>query len=614
MNRPKTPSRQSAKGKAASHPPARPKAGSAFPLVWLAVLLVLTGAVYWPMLHNQFTNWDDEKYVLSNGLLAGPDWQGILSKPVASNYHPLTVLSLALNYQMTQLRPISYLATNWILHLANTGIVFYLIWVISSRVGWVALFTAAVFALHPMHVESVAWVSERKDLLYTFFYLLALISYWRYLVSRRQTDYWLCFGLFLLSVMSKPAAIVLPLSMLLLDYWHDRRFEPKLLWNKIPFLALGLLMGVVTVLTQAEKALAPLEKHSVTDRFFFGCHGLLAYVARFIVPAPLSAFHPFPPPGRLEWTMLAAPIFVAVSAAALWYLRRQRALLFGTLFYVVNIVLVVQFIAVGNTLLAERYTYVPYIGLAFALAMSVARKWPSARAVGWGLVALVAVGFAYPTHQRTRVWKNSETLWSDAIRKYPGTPIPCSNRAIYYGKLALQPENASRTRELFEMALRDCDAALATQPNHYASLDTRSVAALRLDRPEAAWSDADRMIQVEPANPRGYELRGSANWRLRRYDEALADFDRVLERDPNNLVALDGKGSALFNSKKAYQEALALFDKAVSLNPQGAYYLNRSKCYFMLQNLAKAREDAETARRLGQNVPAEYWDSVHPVR
>jgi hypothetical protein len=155
----------------------------------LAVLLALTGRC--SPCYTGFTNWDDHEYVLNNGLLPGPDWPGILSKPVVSNYHPLTVLSLAMNYAMTQLRPISYLATNWVLHLVNTGLVFYFIWVISSHVGWAALFTALVVAIHPMHVESVAWVSERKDLLYTLFYLLALLSYWRYLRRGRRLDYWL---------------------------------------------------------------------------------------------------------------------------------------------------------------------------------------------------------------------------------------------------------------------------------------------------------------------------------------------------------------------------------------------------------------------------------------
>src|SRR5207342_421274 len=154
-------------------------------LTWIVPILLLTGICFFPMLKNQLTNWDDEFYVVQNALLRGPDWTGIFSKPVVSNYHPITIATLAANYAMTGLDASSYLITNLLLHLINTGLVFYFIWLISGKKLWVAAFTAIVFGIHPMHVESVAWVSERKDLLYTLFFLLSLIQYWYFLGSEK---------------------------------------------------------------------------------------------------------------------------------------------------------------------------------------------------------------------------------------------------------------------------------------------------------------------------------------------------------------------------------------------------------------------------------------------
>lgn len=585
-----------------------------FPLWWLAALLLLTGAVFWPMLQHGFTNWDDEPYVLTNELLRGPDWAGIFSKPVVSNYHPLTVLSLALNYQVSKLEPFSYLLVNWALHLANTGLVFYFVWLISGRVRWVALFTALVFALHPMHVESVAWVSERKDLLYTLFYVLALIRYWQYLEKGRKSDYWATAGFFILSLLSKPAAVALPLSLLLLDYWRGQDWKSGKVWlEKIPFVMLSLLFGILTVLIQSEKALVSLEKYSLVDRFFFGCYGLVTYLVRFFVPAPLSAFHPYPNPGELGWEIQAAPLVLLGLSGLVWYFRKNKSLVFGALFYAANILLVVQFIAIGNALLAERYTYVPYIGVAFALAMLVVQKpnLPVANALRWGLAGLVVLVFGLMTRQRVGVWENSETLWTDALKTFPDAPIPRANRANYRYFQAMLPANAQNYTTLIDGALTDCNIALAGNPNHFASLDIRSIIYLRAGKPDSALADANLMVLLKPDDKKGYVIRGSAYEHLRQYEEALTEYNHVLNIDPNDAEALNGRGTVLFNGKKQYREALADFEKAIAMKPEGRFYLNRSRCHFMLGDLPKAREDAQTAQRLGTVVGKDYWELVN---
>src|SRR5688500_3693467 len=209
---------------------------------FLLPVLGITFLLFLPALRNQFTNWDDMLYVTSNPLLKDLSLDGIkaiLSTPVVSNYHPITILSLAVNYQLAELTPWSYLLTNIFLHVANTALVFWFIMLLSGNNRWVSAFSALLFGIHPMHVESVVWISERKDLLYTLYYMLALIFYVRYLQKKDFKYLITVFILGALSLLSKPAAIVLPLSLILLDYYFQRQWSWKWIIEKIPLFILS---------------------------------------------------------------------------------------------------------------------------------------------------------------------------------------------------------------------------------------------------------------------------------------------------------------------------------------------------------------------------------------
>ncbi|MEQ1747076.1 MAG: tetratricopeptide repeat protein [Saprospiraceae bacterium] len=585
-------------------------AGMGSPIFLTAAPILLACIVFWPILHHQFTNWDDEYYIVTNALLRGPDWSGIFTQPVVSNYHPLTVATLAANYAVSELNPFSYFLVNWALHAANTGLVFWLVWLLSGKRSWVALFTASVFAIHPMHVESVAWISERKDVLYTFFYLLALLRYWRYMERGNRTDYWLVFGFFALSLLSKPAAVVLPITLLLFDYWKGRPMTRNVWLEKIPFFLLALAMGAATMFIQSKKAVASLELYSLADRLFFGCHGLVSYIGHFFAPSSLSAFHPYPLKGEWSLALSAAPFLLMGLLAAGWFFRKNKIVVFGLLFYVANIILVVQFIAIGNTILGERYTYVPYIGLAFALAMLVEEKTPQAYAklAQWALLAIAVITFVSINIRYIPTWKNTETLWTNAIQQYPWAWVPRSNRAHFYYQESQKPANAALYKTFLEMAAADCDTALTHNPGHFASLDVRSLANIRLGKTDQALTDATAMTRIEPNNPKGHVLCGTANQRLRNFDDALANFNRALELNPNDPDALNGRGTVLFNGMKRYAEALADFEKSIAIKPGGETYLNRSRCYLMLGDKAKARESAEQAQALGSAVGQDYWN------
>src|SRR5688572_25855132 len=558
----------------------KPKEKSQSLLPWILPILLVTGICFFPMFNNSLTNWDDEYYVVQNALLRGPDWEGIFTKPVVSNYHPLTVASLALNYAISGLDPTSYFILNLLLHLANTGLVFYFIWLISGKRIWVAAFSSIVFGIHPMHVESVAWVSERKDVLYTLFFRLSLLS--------------------------KPAAIILPLVLFLLDYWHGRRFSAKVIVEKIPFLILSAFFAYYTVMLQSKTAMASLDFYPLWTRFFFASYTSMMYTVRFFVPYPLSAFHPFPLTKELGLPIFLSPIFIVALFVFMWLKRRNKLFIFSILFFIINLILVLQIISIGGTLLAERYTYVPYIGLSFLIGMLLDKFSSANKYVLWGIPAAALLVFAVMTFQRTKVWKDSDTLWTNVIKHFPNASVARNNRANYLIRISGNLSDKTKQNELLQRALEDCNVTLKTGLNHARAYENRQNIYLRLNKDSLALADAGSLIRMEPRNRRGYYTKGAVDMRFNMPDSAIVYFNKCLEVDPNTDFALNNRGSFLFNNYKKYREAMADFTRAIQINPQGDYFLNRSYCHSQLGEIELAKNDATTAIQKGIAVPAIY--------
>jgi len=546
---------------------------------------VITALCLFPLLRNGFTNWDDEYYVVNNSLLRGPDWIGIFTRPVVSNYHPLTVLSLAANFAISGKDPRSYLILNLLLHLLNVVLVFVFIYSISHRQTLVAFFTALIFGIHPMHVESVAWISERKDLLYTLFYLLALIQYWQFLQSRKPLHLWLCFLLFVFSLLSKPAAIVLPLVLFLMDYWQQRSITRQVVLEKIPFVLVAALFAIITLKLQSVTAMTSLDLYPFWVRLFFASYAVMVYFLWFFVPYPLSAFHPFPEPGHLGLVIYLAPLFLAALLFVIWQFRKNRLVVFGLMFFLVNILLVLQLLPIGMTIVSERYTYVPYIGLAFLFTMLASEYLKEKRLVPAiaGAVVIFSL-FGFLTFNRAQVWKDSDSLWSDVINHYPDASLPRGERAqSNYSKATMIDEAAAA--QLFERIIEDCTVVINKETDASNSNGKKGGTSM-------------------------YKMRSVAYNSLKQYEKALADIEAWLAINPEDSEALYQRGTLLVNHYKKYSEALADFNRAIQINPQGKYYLNRSICHYNLGDLAKARTDAEMASQKGVAIPENYRNTL----
>ncbi len=409
----------------------------------IIALAIITFICFSYTRHNQFTNWDDDFYVTNDPYIKAltvDNLQVIFTEDITkNNYHPLCMLSLAINYAFSGLNPAPYYLTNVAIHIANVILVFFLFLALArvlkvSDTGrlLIAGFGALWFGIHPMHVESVAWIAERKDVLYTFFYIIGLLTYLRWLDTTQKKWFWFTLLAFIASCLSKPMAVVFPMSLLCIDILYKRKPGFKLLTKKTLFFVISLLCGGFAFYTQNKTgAVASFSALSLGERFMYACYGFVMYVSKLFNPTYLSTFYPYPyryttgylPSIYYISPLLAIAILIVPTLIARYkYPKYFPAVAFGIGFFFVNVMFVLQFISVGAAIMSDRYSYVAYIGLIFLLAYLANEVVEHKQSIKWlaGAAALVVSGLLGKLcYERTYVWHNAETLLTDAIEKYP---------------------------------------------------------------------------------------------------------------------------------------------------------------------------------------------------
>jgi tetratricopeptide (TPR) repeat protein len=584
--------------------------------LWLAGILLLTFLVYLPSLDNGFTNWDDNHYVTENPLVAHPDAHAVLTTPVAGNYHPLTIASLALNYRISGLRPASYHWLNLLLHLANTALVFLFIWTLSGQRFWTSAVTSLFFGIHPMHVESVAWVAERKDVLFVFFYLLGLIAYLRYLRGRQLVWLGAAFLACVLSAASKPAAVVFPITLLAIDLYRRRKINLTVVLEKAPFFFVSVVVGLLTLQAQRLAGAIPdSDVWSPFQRLLFACHGLVMYVVKFFVPVSLSALDPYPnsPSGGLgpEFYLAFAAVVILVPAAVFLF-RKNRAALFGLAFFVINIALVLQFFAVGGALMADRYTYLPYVGLLFAFAWPLdarpgaGRREVLAKRLVAGCCVIMLPAFLFLSWRRSDVWKDSMTLWEDVVRKRPEGARGWNYRGVTWNE-----------QSRFDLAYEDFDRAVKLKPHFAEARNNRGAIELRRGDLQGALADFSLALQANARYRDAYTNRALAYSMLGEHEKSIADTRRAIELNPrnrSNYVQYGYMGDE-YQALQRHQEAIAGYSEAIRTAPAGeahvgGYFLSRSRSWAALGDRGRALSDAREAVRLGASVDSTYMRQI----
>lgn len=411
--------------------------------LWIGgfAVVLLTLSAHLGGLQGQFVEWDDTTHITQNPAIRALTPENLwvmFTQPIAKLYIPLTWLSFALDYQIWGRDPFGYHFTNLVLHLANTALVIVLAHtLLRDRLRHsapAALLAGAVFGVHPLRVESVAWATERKDVLFALFFLLALIAYLYWLRRGQRRLYWWAFALFVASALSKPAAVTLPGVLLLVDFFWAKR---NALREKIPFFVVSILIGMATFVAQASgegQTVATTGAIPVWARAGLVGYCSLFYVQKFVWPLRLSAIYPtFDEMGWTPWVAIGWLLALALVTAVIVALRRRAPLLLASwLFYLVTLSPTIGLVPVGIHVVADRFSYMPLLGLALPLGIGLALAARRARVLTACFILLLLSGWALQTARRTAVWANTETLFHSVLREYPNCLPAHVNLTVWY--------------------------------------------------------------------------------------------------------------------------------------------------------------------------------------
>jgi len=547
--------------------------------------------LYLPALRNGFVGWDDDIYVYNNPQIRSLSPSSLLRAftrvhAASGNWHPLTMISHAADYAIWGLRPLGHHLTSILLHGLNAALVVLVavrllqaraVGRALSRRGLLAAGVGAglLFGLHPLHVESVAWISERKDLLAALFYLLGVLSYLRYgaraaVVPRPWTDrrYLTTLLCFVLSLLSKPMALSFPFVLLIVDWYPLGRLESagvrRLVLEKIPFFLLDLGLATVTLLAQrASGAFRPLAEATLGTRVLVATRAAAMYLAKTVFPTGLLPFYSYPAHVSLVSWKFGIPV-VAIAAAVVGCLatvKRHRVFAAVLASYAAMLLPVLGIVQIGPQAMADRYTYLPSVSLVALVGAGFGFLWdrPVGASAWWKKAALLAASLvllgllSWQSVRQIGVWKNSETLWSRVLEHEPWNTEAYNNRASYY-----------YDRGEYDKALADYDAALRVQPSlgrahaskrRSAYFNDRAITYVRLGRYDEALADESEAIQLRPTEASYYFNRGNISFLVGRYPEARDDFDRAIAASPK-------ANPAYFQKRGLVYRRLGMEDKA----------------------------------------------------
>jgi len=581
-------------------------------LVLSLLLAVVTLAVYSPVTRNGFINLDDDTYILNNPhLRAGLTWNTLkwsLTSFEWDNWYPLTWLSHALDYSLFGARAGGHHLVNAILHSLSAAILF---WLLYSATGfpWRSFLVAALFALHPINVESVAWAAERKNVLSMLFFLLALAAYGWYARRPGLSRYGLVFLLFLLALMSKPQVVTFPFLLLLWDFWPLRRVAgwtspqgpeeqgtvsqvslPKLLLEKVPLLLLAIANASLTVLAQRYGHAMHGAYYSLLNRVENTLVSYVRYLIFAVWPLNLAAFYPHPTK-LFPLSKVVASLFllVVVTVVAVWQYRRRPYLIVGWFWFLGAMLPMIGLVQVGQQAMADRYAYIPYIGLFLMLVWTLAewgarRKIPALALGTAAAAALIALGFL--THREIGYWRDSQTLWSRTLVVTQDNNVAHDSLARFLVLDGRSEEAVSHVRASLVIDPHDLQATMILgtyehSRGHYAeAINLYKLVLLHADDPDIR---ADAFTNL-----------GSAYRQLGDNADAKPCFEQALRLSPNHPIALVGLGLIALHGGD-YPEAARQFSQAMKLQPTDVGYL-------LLARAIELEGHADQAQALRQRV------------
>lgn len=579
----------------------------------LFILFLLTVMVYSGVFAASFLNWDDTAYVTENVFLRSLSFENfkhLLSDNFVGNFHPVTMISLALDYAIVGPQAWYFHGMNLLFHLLASWIVYLFFKRLLNQfqvpvASDVALILAALFALHPMHVESVAWISERKDVLYSLFFWLSLLFWLKKDESNIQRNYGLALFFFILSLLSKAQAVALVPVIVALDFFKGKfKVQIRKIPGYIPFLLLAAVIGWFAIQAQHnENALGIGSQKNIAywERIILAAWAYTMYHIKLLIPYNLSAIVPYPVKfeNHFAWYYYVLALPAPVSLWAIFKFRKKYVLFsLGLIFFLLNILLLLQLIPVGSAIMADRYTYIASSGFFLALLALFIPKLKNRKKYKRFVYLATAylVVLSYMSFQRTKAWNNSMALWNDVIEKYDHVQLAYNNR----GNLFFE-------RNQYDQALQDYKKAVdldETRPESYNNLGTVYESLKKYDASIEAYSKA---IALDPNYPKAWYGRGSTYLSKKQYDAAIQDLNKAIRINPSYAEAYANRANALLNLGKV-NPAMDDFNRAIKLQPYKAEnYSNRGIARVVLGDFEGAISDYSQCVKLNPNDALAYY-------
>lgn len=551
-----------------------------FIYLFIASLVIIC---FYPSFDNEFVQWDDQYYITDNIYINQPSIEHLrilMTKVISLNYHPITMISLWINSYFSGVECATpYIVTNVLIHLCSALLLFRLCKTIFDGDRFHALMVSLIFAVHPMHVESVVWVSERKDVFYAFFFICSLLYWCQYQDKENRTAYVLSLIFFILSCLSKAMAVSLVPVLFLIDMYKGHRWNTKLLLLKIPFLIIGIVVGLIAINVQQggdfygllsntniDVAINSVNVVSLYSQISNVGFGIYHYISSFIFPDNMSAFHPYSVVENHSLKELFFFVPFLVLGVLLVSYRLSKRIFFGIGFFISTVILVLQWIPVGSAIVADRYTYLPYIGLAIMILPFMQLLQKKISPFFWYLALSSFIIFlSIKTYDQSDIWQNHVTLFSQSVEKYPEDP---------------------KSRMLLA-------TGLWTSGNHHQAIEHIEHAINELG---LFTSDSFEKL----ANC--YEEIGES-------EKALAFYNQSIKLDPNNYIARYHRAIAVMHKNPK----LAIDDLTVAESSGFEFIKNniygpRGVCYGMIGEYNLAIEDFTKAIDLGIDLKNNYRD------
>jgi protein O-mannosyl-transferase len=607
--------------------------GTNLPLMAIVMaILAVTFLVFSNTLSADFVNWDDMGYLWENKLvnpLSSISFADIFTGSTCGNYSPLVVLSYCIEHSFDTIvsdvrsgenfNPFIYHLTNVLFHLGTTGLVFVFLRQLGLK-SWGLVIATLLFGIHPMRVESVAWVTERKDVMYGFFFVASCIAYWKYITveGKKGLHYTLALVLGLCAMLSKIQAVSLPLAFFALDYWANRplflakneksELNITMFLEKIPYFALSLIIGIVGIKYVGAAGGFEDTGYALWQRLLFAPYSIVMYLQRFVAPYGLSTFYPYPKKIDGVPQMGAVYYIMPFVVAGLAYFiytttKKTRLIAFGALFFILNIFMLLQIQGAGKAFVADRFTYIPYIGLFFLVGMAY-NAIVEGRFLGGlrSVVPFIMLGFlglmGILTFLQNKTWDNSVALWENVNKFYPDEPLPFSNKGLAYndkvrnkGLRGGKKVDANATYDPnpdYNNSIKAYDEAIAVDKYYHEAHYNKGVALFNTKRYKEALVSYTNSINIKPEQADGYYSRGLAYANVNDGAAALKDFEKAQQ------LGYKGKPDEMYNAMGSSAASAGQHPQAIEYYKKAIAVRNAPEYHYMIGNsLAPQNKMAE---------------------